>query len=369
MEKSQILKNLDKLNLPKIIVIGDFAIDEMVFGQTERISREAPVLILQHSETKIILGTASNAANNISSINGGKVGAIGVLGDDYYGGVLIKTLNEHKINTDFMVVDKTRKTTTKTRISGSCSQSITQQIVRIDRQTKEPLSPEIEAKIIENIERAVPMYDGVILSDYHLGCLTENVIKAAIEAAKKHGKIIVADIQKDMEKYKGVTAITPNQPDTEKFLGYFIKDEESLKRAGADLSKKLDLKYTLITRGEKGMVLFENTSKADFAASGAQKTASEASASAKDSANTDSEAETAPLMTTIPAFNKKEVFDVTGAGDTVVAAFTLALCAGMSAKEAMVVGNLAASIVIRQFGCHTTNLEELKTELNNIKEI
>lgn len=331
----------------------------MVFGQTERISREAPVLILQHSETKIILGTASNAANNISSINGGKVGAIGVLGDDYYGGVLIKTLNEHKINTDFMVVDKTRKTTTKTRISGSCSQSITQQIVRIDRQTKEPISPEIEAKIIENIERAVPMYDGVILSDYHLGCLTENVIRAAISAAKKHGKIIVADIQKDMEKYKGVTAITPNQPDTEKFLGYFIKDEETLKRAGADLSRKLDLEYTLITRGEKGMVLFENTAKTDMKAKDA----------ANEACRAECEAKSEPLMATVPAFNKKEVFDVTGAGDTVVAAFTLALCAKMSAKEAMVIGNLAASIVIRQFGCHTTNLEELKTELNNIKEI
>ena len=340
MKKSEILTNLNKLTEPRILVIGDFAIDEMVFGQTERISREAPVLILQHSETKIILGTASNAANNISSLNGGKAGAIGVLGDDYYGGVLIKTLNEHNINTDFMVTDKSRKTTTKTRISGSCSQSITQQIVRIDRQTKEPLSAEIEAKVIENIKRAIPLYDGVILSDYHLGCLTENVIKTAIETAKAHGKIIVADIQKDMERYRGITAITPNQPDTEKFLGYFIKDEETLKKAGEDFYKKLGLKYTLITRGEKGMVLFENHSEASKC-----------------------------VMTKIPAFNKKEVFDVTGAGDTVVAAFTLALCAGMTAAEAMVVGNLAASIVIRQFGCHTTNLEELKSELNNIKEI
>jgi len=341
MEKNEILKNLDKLKEPKILIIGDFAIDEMVFGQTERISREAPVLILQHSETKIILGTASNAAHNISSLNCGKAGAIGVLGDDYYGGVLIKTLNEAKINTDFMVVDKSRKTTTKTRISGSCSQSITQQIVRIDRQTKAPLSPEIEAKVIENIKCAIPLYDGVILSDYHLGCLTQNVIATAIETAKAHNKIIVADIQTSMERYKGVTAITPNQPDSEKFLGYFINDEETLKKAGRDFSEKLGLKYTLITRGEKGMVLFENAS------------------------NKDKE----PVMTKIPAFNKKEVFDVTGAGDTVVAAFTLALCAGMKPTEAMVIGNLAASIVIRQFGCHTTNLEELKSELNNIKEI
>ncbi len=348
MEKAEILKNLDRLNSPKILVIGDFAIDEMVFGQTERISREAPVLILEHSRTEIILGTASNAANNIASINNGKVGAIGVLGDDYYGGVLIKTLNDAKINTDFMVVDKTRKTTTKTRISGSCSQSITQQIVRIDRQTKTPLSPEIEAKVIENIKKAIPLYDGVILSDYHLGCLTENVIKTAIETAHTHNKIIVADIQKDMEKYKGVTAITPNQPDSEKFLGYFINDDAALKKAGCELLDKLDLKYALITRGEKGMVLFENPCINGVL----------------DGANN-----TAPQMQKIPAFNKKEVFDVTGAGDTVVAAFTLALCAGFSAKYAMVIGNLAASIVIRQFGCHTTNLEELRTELNNIKEI
>jgi len=338
MDKFRILENLDRIKEPKILVIGDFAIDEMVFGQTERISREAPVLILEHSDTKIILGTASNAANNISSLNGGKVGAIGVIGDDYYGGVLKEELNRAGINTDFLVVDKTRKTTTKTRISGSCSQSITQQIVRIDRQTKTPVSGEVEAKIIENIKRAIPLYDGIILSDYHLGCLTENVIKAAIETASSHNKIIVADIQKDMEKYKGVSAITPNQPDSEKFLGYFIKDEESLKKAGRELTERLNLKYTLITRGEKGMVLFE-----------------------KDGAGL--------KMTKVPAFNKKEVFDVTGAGDTVVAAFTLALCAGMKPQEAMVTGNLAASIVIRQFGCHTTNLDELKHELKELEEI
>ncbi len=355
MEKNEILKNLDRLKDPKILIIGDFAIDEMIFGQTERISREAPVLILQHSETKIILGTASNAAHNISSLNCGKAGAIGVLGDDYYGGVLIKALNDAKINTDFMVVDKSRKTTTKTRISGSCSQSITQQIVRIDRQTKAPLSAEIEARVIENIKRAIPLYDGVILSDYHLGCLTQNVITAAIETAKVHNKIIVADIQKDMERYKGVTAITPNQPDSEKFLGYFINDEETLKKAGRDFAEKLGLKYTLITRGEKGMVLFDNACDASFSGIG---NPLKTGISGRE-----------PVMTKIPAFNKKEVFDVTGAGDTVVAAFTLALCAGMKPTEAMIIGNLAASIVIRQFGCHTTNLEELKSELNNVKEI
>ena len=335
MDKKKILDNLNKLKEPRILVIGDFAIDEMVFGQTERISREAPVLILEHSETKIILGTASNAANNISSLNLGKVGAIGVLGDDYYGKVLINALNEAKINTDFMVVDKERKTTTKTRISGSCSQSVTQQIVRIDRQTKTPVTGEVEKKIIENIKKAMPMYDGVILSDYHLGCLTQNVITSAIEEAKKLNKIIVADIQKEMEKYKGVTAITPNQPDTEKFVSKFIKDDKTLNEAGLELMNKLDLKTLLITRGENGMAVFEKGKE--------------------------------PVK--IPAFNKKEVFDVTGAGDTVVAAFTLALCAGFSAKEAAIIGNTAASIVIRHFGCHTTNIDEIEFELKNLSGV
>ena len=335
MDKKKILDNINKLKEPKILVIGDFAIDEMVFGQTERISREAPVLILEHTETKIILGTASNAANNISSLNLGKVGAIGVLGDDYYGKVLINALNEAKINTDFMVVDKERKTTTKTRISGSCSQSVTQQIVRIDRQTKTPVTGDVEKKIIENIKKAMPMYDGVILSDYHLGCLTQNVITAAIEEAKKLNKIIVADIQKEMEKYKGVTAITPNQPDTEKFVSKFIKDDKTLNEAGLELMNKLDLKTLLITRGENGMAVFEKGKE--------------------------------PVK--IPAFNKKEVFDVTGAGDTVVAAFTLALCAGFSAKEAAIIGNTAASIVIRHFGCHTTNIDEIEYELRNLSGV
>lgn len=265
----------------------------------------------------------------------GKVGAIGVLGDDYYGKVLINALNEAKINTDFMVVDKERKTTTKTRISGSCSQSVTQQIVRIDRQTKTPVTGDVEKKIIENIKKAMPMYDGVILSDYHLGCLTQNVITAAIEEAKKLNKIIVADIQKEMEKYKGVTAITPNQPDTEKFVSKFIKDDKTLNEAGLELMNKLDLKTLLITRGENGMAVFEKGKE--------------------------------PVK--IPAFNKKEVFDVTGAGDTVVAAFTLALCAGFSAKEAAIIGNTAASIVIRHFGCHTTNIDEIEYELRNLSGV
>ncbi len=338
MLKDDILANIDKLKNPRILIIGDFALDEMVFGNTERISREAPVLILEHYETKKILGAASNAAHNVSALNLSKASALGVYGDDYYGGELLRILEEKGINTSLMVLDKTRKTTTKTRISGSCNQSITQQIVRIDRQTKTPLSTEIEDKVIENIKKSIKNFDGIILSDYHLGCLTKRVVEAAIIEAKKHNKLIVADIQKDMEKYKGVDIITPNQPDSEKQAGFFIKNEEDLKKAGEKLLNDLNLKKVLLTRGENGMALFEIVESPQ---------------------NLQKQIK----FTKIPAYNKKEVFDVTGAGDTVVASFTLALCAGFSAYEAMCIGNLAASIVIRYFGCHTITIDDLKDEI------
>ena len=177
-EKEQIKQDITKLRKPKVLVIGDVAIDEMIYGDTERISREAPVLILRHKKTKIILGAASNAAHNIASINGGKVSIIGTYGDDYYGPILLEAFKNAKVDTSYMVLAPERSTTVKTRISGSCSQSVTQQIVRIDRETKEPLSSETEKKVIENIKKAIPNFDAVILSDYQIGNMTKKVINS-----------------------------------------------------------------------------------------------------------------------------------------------------------------------------------------------
>lgn len=324
-DKEVLKMDITKLKKPRVLVIGDVAIDEMIYGNTERISREAPVLILRHTQTKIILGAASNAAHNISALNGGKVSVLGTYGEDYYGKVLLEAFEKAKVDTKYMVKAPERPTTVKTRISGSCSQSVTQQIVRIDRETKEWLSKETEDKVCETIEKAVPEFDAVILSDYQLGTLTDRVIQTTVEVAKKHGKIVVADVQKDMYRYKGVTAMTPNQPDTEKFVGFFIKDEETLKKAGEKLLESTNSDLMLITRGGDGMAVFERGRE----------------------------------YSPIPVFNKTDVFDVTGAGDTVVASFTLGLAAGLSPKHAAIIGNLAASIVIRSFGCATTNIKEL----------
>ena len=331
-DKEELLKGIEKLINPSVLVIGDMAIDEMVYGTTDRMSREAPVLILRHYKTKVILGAASNAANNIASLNCGKVSVIGTYGDDYYAPILLETFKKSGINTDYMVKDSSRATTVKTRISGSCSQSITQQIVRIDRETIDELSPEIEAKVIEKMELAIPKHDAVILSDYNIGLLTENVISKAIELSKKYNKIIVVDSQKDLDKFQGVTSMTPNQPDSEKFVGFFIKDKESLEKAGKEMLAKTNAESALITLGGDGMALFEKNGN----------------------------------FVKVPVFNKTDVFDVTGAGDTVVATYTLAMAAGLSKKNAAIISNLAASIVVRHFGCATTTIDVLKSTLEKL---
>lgn len=324
-DKNKLIACINNLKLPKILVAGDLALDEMIYGDTERISREAPVLILRHTHTKLILGGASNAAHNASVINGGKVGVIGILGEDYQAGQLLSAFHDANINTQYLVRDKNRKTITKTRISGSCSQSITQQIVRIDRQTDAPLNPETEKKIIENLEKAIPEYDAVILADYHTGTLTKNIIDKAVGFANKYNKIIVADAQKNLANYKNVTSMTPNLPDTQKFTGFEIKDNITLEKAGKMLLETSNAKSVLITCGSDGMAVFSSNGK----------------------------------MTKIPVFNKSEVFDVTGAGDTVTAIFTMALASEAEPEYAAIIGNIAASIVVRHFGCSTTTVEEI----------
>lgn len=337
IDREKLILGIKNLAKPKVLVIGDLALDEMIYGDTERISREAPVMILQHTNTILILGGASNAAHNASILNGGRVSVIGVTGEDYHAEQLIATFKKANINTKYLVKDKTRKTITKTRISGSCSQSITQQIVRIDRQTNEVISAETEKKIISHMEKAIPEHDAIILSDYHIGTLSENVITKAIELANKYNKVIVVDAQKDLAKYKNITSMTPNLPDTQKFVGpnygIFIKDENTLQQAGEKLLEATNAKSVLVTCGSDGMVVFEPNG----------------------------------ISAKIPVFNKSEVFDVTGAGDTVTAAYTLALAAGAEPKYAAIIGNIAASIVIKQFGCATTTIDEILDNLEKVK--
>lgn len=332
INKEQLISHIKKLSEPKVLVIGDLAIDEMIYGDAERISREAPVLILLHSNTKLILGAASNAAHNVSTLNGGKVSVIGVCGDDFQATQLRETFEDANVNCGLLVVDPSRKTTTKTRISGSITTSITQQIVRIDRQTNELLSPEIEEEVLKQIERAIPEHDAIILSNYHIGTLTPKIIQETIRLANQYNKVVVVDAQRNLEVYKNITSMTPNLPDTQKSVGFSIENEEDLKRAGDKLLAETNAKSVLITCGADGMFV------------------------ARAHGN----------YTKIPVFNKSEVFDVTGAGDTVTAVYTLALACGADPSYAAIIGNIAASIVVRQFGCATTTIDEILSAVDRL---
>ena len=331
MDNLKLENYIRKLGEAKILVIGDLALDEMVYGDTERISREAPVIILQHTHTKFILGGASNAAHNVAEINGGRVSVIGIIGEDYQAQDLINAFKEANIDCSSLIADKSRKTITKTRISGSCSHSITQQIVRIDRQTKAPLSRETENKMIEEIKKLIPQHDAVILSDYHIGTLSERVIKAVTSTARKYNKKVVVDAQKDLDKYKDITSMTPNLPDTQKHVEFYLRNKEEFLKAGNILLKQSRAESVLITCGSEGMVVIEKGNK----------------------------------YTHIPVFNKAEVFDVTGAGDTVTALYTLALAIGAEPVYAAIIGNIAAGIVIKQYGCATTTIDEILKSVPN----
>ena len=332
INKEKLVSYIKKLSEPNVLVVGDLAMDEMVYGDAERISREAPVLILQHTHTKPILGGASNASHNVATLNNGKVSVIGVFGEDYQADQLEQAFKDANIDTRYVVRDKSRKTITKTRILGSITTSITQQIVRIDRQTNAPLCAETEAKVISNIEKAIPEHDAVILSNYHIGTLTPKVIEKTIELANKYNKKIIVDAQRDLGSYKNITSMTPNLPDTEKSVGFDLKTEEDLKRAGDKLLAQTNAQAVLITCGADGMFVTEKNNK----------------------------------YTKIPVFNKSEVFDVTGAGDTVTAVYSLALAAGADPVYAAIIGNVAASIVVRQWGCATTTVDNLLSAVEKL---
>lgn len=323
-----LLALLDRFTATPILVVGDLTLDEFLTGQVERLSREAPVLILRHEQTRQIPGGGANAVYNLAKL-GAKVQVAGILGDDAQGAALRTIFEEAGIDTGAIVVDPSRPTVTKSRIAGHARQSVTQQIVRLDRKSDALPSAEIQQQLADAIATRVANVPAVVCSDYGEGVFTPPVIGAALQ----HDRVIV-DAQLDLQRYPGATIFTPNLPEAEKAAGYAIADTPTVERAGQDLLNLTQASRMLITRGDEGMSL-----------------------SAPDG-----------TVEHIPAFNRTDVFDVTGAGDTVVSALTLALCAGADYWQAAVLGNLAASLVVRQFGTATTSVAELKTALTDLLE-
>lgn len=317
---------LDCFQEPKILVVGDLALDEFISGEVERLSREAPVLILRHEETVQIPGGGGNAVYNLAKL-GAQVKVAGLVGEDPQGEALRNIFVEAGVDTGGMISVRDRATVTKTRISGHARQSVTQQIVRLDRKSQNSPDPFCIPQIAQYVKENATEVDAVVCSDYGDGVLSSPVIEATLT----HPCTIV-DTQSNLSRYQGATLFTPNLPEAESAVGYSINNEKLLQQAGQDLLHLTQAQYILMTRGEEGMSLFTRTGETYH----------------------------------IPPFNRTDVFDVTGAGDTVVAALTISLCAGATPWEAAVLGNLAASIVVRQFGTATTNIAEMKLGLQTL---
>jgi len=303
----------------RIMVIGDLMIDEFIWGSVKRISPEAPVPVVSVKKQSLALGGAANVVNNIRTL-GGKVLVAGVVGKDTMGQQLIDEIKKSGANPAAVIKDNSRETTLKTRVVAHH-----QQVVRIDRETIAPLSPEIEAKMVAVIEKELSKCNALIIEDYAKGVINPNTLSDIVKIARKKGIFISVDPKIFYpEQYKSVQLLTPNHFEACSFAGTEADNGDSLIKVGKKLTKILAGASILITRGEEGMSLFE--------------------------ANGD--------ITNIPT-RAKEVFDVSGAGDTVIGTMTAIIAAGGSMKEAAAIANYAAGVVVGKVGVATCSPEEL----------
>lgn len=303
----------------RILVIGDLIMDHFIWGKVRRISPEAPVPVVEVTSESIMLGGSANVVNNIHSL-GGKSLVTGVIGNDYDGKKLISSLRERGIPTGGIIVDSKRPTTIKTRVIAH-----SQQVVRFDRERRDKIDPACTARVLGYVKKAVRSADLVVISDYAKGLITQRLVEETSGMCERLGKPIAVDPKVEhFDYYRGCTIVTPNNLEATQASGVEIEGAESLHRAGEALFNKLGCEALLITRGENGMSLFEPGEQ-----------------------------------THIPTV-AKEVFDVSGAGDTVIGTLALALASGASFKEAAVLANFAAGVVVGKVGTATLTTDELR---------
>jgi D-glycero-beta-D-manno-heptose-7-phosphate kinase len=311
----------------RIVVFGDLVADVFMYGEISRISREAPVLVLSHRETQLVPGGGANAIHNLSAL-GARPLPVGVVGDDPEGRALIQYFANLKIDIRHIRVEKGYRTPTKMRILAGAVHSQRQQIVRIDSGTSLP-ADRAPNGIEQKLKSALNGADGFLISDYGYGLVTP----ALISKIHWNGIPATVDSRFSLEQYSNMTAATPNEPEVEAALNTLIgNDAQKLESAGRTLLRKLKHKALLITRGKDGMALFERGKKTVH----------------------------------IPVHGTDEIADVTGAGDTVIATFTLALASGASYYEAARLANYAGGIVVMKHGTRPVSYDEL---INALEEL
>ncbi len=313
----------------KVLIIGDLVADQYLTGTIARVSREAPVFILRHDVTITLPGAAANAAANVASL-GGSPSVVGVIGNDANGELLNSSLEDCKVDISGVVTDDSISTTTKLRVLAGQPHAVHQQVIRIDYENRSELSDVVRRKLIDNITAAGDDADAIILSDYNYGVADASIFDAARILAEKRGIPLLVDSRFRLRDFVGATAATPNQEEVEQILG---KDFSALEVEA--LCRDLGYKALLVTNGNKGMDLFQSNVG----------------------------------MHHFDAVGSLDPVDVTGAGDTVMAAFALGLASGIGFREAARIANHAGGIVVMKKGTATVKSSELILSLNEHSKI
>ena len=325
-QKDKLLAYIDSFSGKKIAVWGDFILDEYLYGTTRRISREAPVLILSYRNHEFLLGGAGNSLQNLKALGADPI-PIGVLGQDTAGRKITSLVKKKEISQEFLLVEKSFSTPMKTRILAGEENTRKQQILRIDKEATVPDTATLNRRLAKALKTAKRQVDALIISDYNYLSVKESVYTQVIPEFKQKGIPVSLDSRFRLLNFKGATVTTPNEPEVEAGLQLRLHDEGTqIKEAGKKLLKATETQAVLLTRGSKGMVLFQKGK---------------------------------PFVS-IPVYGSTNIVDVTGAGDTVISVFTLALTAGATFQDAAQLANYAGGIVVMKKGTATVSPQELR---------
>ncbi|HYK42317.1 MAG TPA: PfkB family carbohydrate kinase [Thermoanaerobaculia bacterium] len=334
VSRARLLDLLPRFEGRRLVVAGDYVLDRFVYGHPKRVSREAPVLILRFWKEETLPGGAGNTAANVRSL-GGVPTPVGVVGDDADGRDLKRILAERGIDPAGIAESAGYETPAKTRILGGAPHAIKQQIVRYDREPAAALEARRTDGVLAALAGVAREAHGAILSDYGYGAISPAAV-APLKKALPPGSPVLVDSRHALMRYAGVDAVTPNEEEIEECVGFPLGDSlEALGRAGEVLRTRIACPHVLVTRGSRGMALFSENDP--------------------------------PRI--IPVHGTDQVADVTGAGDTVLAAFSLALAAGASALEAALLANFAGGVVVMKMGTATVSREELARAIESDREI
>ena len=317
---------VEKFSGKTIVLLGDFVADEFRYGEISRVSREAPVLILRHRETHLVPGGGANAANNLVSL-GARVLPITAVGDDAAGDALVHHFRQKGVNTSGLLCVKGWTTPTKSRFLAGWAHTVAQQVLRVDYEPHAPLSEAIRQKIQRKLSASLPRADALAISDYGIGVASPELVREAT-ARLGNSVPVTLDARYRLHSYaeSGITSATPNEAELEaEHHTAMASNVEALARAGRSTLSSMKLKALLVTRGRHGVALFESGHR----------------------------------HTLIPVYGSDQAVDVTGAGDTVLAAYTLALACAASPLEAAHIANIAGGLVVMKRGTATVSRQEL----------